>query len=374
VCPSCHALQASPVLPLIQRGTKIELGYARIVIEDRLGEGAIGIVWRGWLFHSPDGPRGKEPPMLTAVKELRPHANVQPKIRKLFLHEAQALQRLDHPNVVGFLDLFEWGTTLAIAMELVVGDTLADVIARHIARARLAGPHSLPGMPFQRAWHYFQQLLGALAATHALRIVHRDVKPSNIFIRKDGVVKLGDFGIAHLAPPSNATAPMPAHRGGRPPTGEISPGTAEYMSPEQVLARPLDGRSDLYSAAMVLYEMLSGRTPFASSEERSEFAVRLDQAETPPPPIRTWLPQAPPILDALFARALAKDPAQRFTSAIEMGNAFRSALGLADTPVWRAQGELAEAAAVRDAYNPPQRARRMATLRDFLFDGYKNRT
>ena len=108
----------------------------------------------------------------------------------------------------------------------------------------------------------------------------------------------------------------------------MAPGTGAYMSPEQVLQRPLDGRSDLYSAAIVLYELLAGRTPFDVEDHASEFLVRQDQVEAPPPPIRSFVPQAPPVLDALFARALAKDPAQLFATAIEMGEAFRTAIGV----------------------------------------------
>ena len=220
-----------------------------------------------------------------------------------------------------------------LALEYVDGDTLAAIVARHVARARLAGPSGLPGMPLLRAWYYFQQLLGALAATHALGIVHRDVKPSNVLVRRDGLVKLGDFGVVRFA-----GAPASAA------TQEHAPGTAEYMSPEQVQSGPLDARADLYAAAIVLYEMLAGRTPFPGGGGRPEFLVRKDQVDARPPPVRAFLPQAPPIVDALFARALAKQPADRFESAIEMGGAFRSALGLPDTPEWRAQADIASAA------------------------------
>jgi serine/threonine-protein kinase len=218
-------------------------------------------------------------------------------------------------------------------------------------------------MPLLRAWYYFQQLLGALAAIHALGIVHRDVKPSNVLVRLDGLVKLGDFGIARFA-----DGPVTAA------THELAPGTGAYMSPEQVLSRPLDGRSDLYSAATVLYEMLAGRTPFVA--DQGEFSVRRAQVEAPPPPIRTYLPQAPPIVDTLFARALAKDPAARFESAIEMGDAFRSALGMPDTPEWRAQADIAFAArTILNTHGPESgvtdEQTRLTTLREFVAHGYK---
>jgi serine/threonine protein kinase len=235
------------------------------------------------------------------------------------------------------------------------------VISRHVARARLAGPGALPGLPFRRAWHYFQQLLGALAGVHAIALVHRDVKPSNVLVRRDGVVKLSDFGIAHLSnDPPAARDP-----------NVLAAGTGAYMSPEQVLDRPLDGRSDLYSAGIVLYEMLSGRTPFDAAT-RGEILVRQDHVATSPPPIRAFVPQAPPVLDVLFARALAKDPAQRFPTAIEMGEAFRTAFGLPESPEWHAQAELAFAAKSPGALSAePARMQRMATLRLFLSEKYK---
>jgi serine/threonine-protein kinase len=283
--------------------------------------------------------------------------------RDLFLREAEALRRLSHPNVVAYNDLFEHEGSLVLSIEYVVGDTLGAIVARHVARAHLSGGHGLPCMPFLRAWYYFQQLLGALAAIHAMGIVHRDVKPSNVLVRSDGLVKLGDFGIARLA-----DLPVTAA------TREVAPGTGAYMAPEQVLSRPLDGRTDLYAAAIVLYEMLAGQPPFAP--DRGEFLVRKDQVDAPVPPIRAFIPQAPPVLDALFARALAKDPAHRFDNAIEMGDAFRGALSLPDTPEWRAQADIAVAArAIAQTRGPEAGAtdanNKLATLREFVAHGYK---
>jgi serine/threonine-protein kinase len=347
----------------------------------------MGTVYRAWLFYDPNGPKGHEKPVPLALKQLNPRAMVQPELRAFFQNEAEALRLLAHPNVVRFHEVFSWTPTIPsgsapqgdltaapalsqsssfvaspiLAMELVDGDTLEDVIARNVARARLAGRGALPGLRFDRAWYYLQQVLGALAAGHALGIVHRDVKPSNILIRRDGIVKMTDYGIAHLVRPQH---------GERPPSPqELAPGTGAYMSPEQVLGRALDGRSDLYSAGIVLYETIAGRPPFLPSD-KSEFALRMDQVETPPPPIRTFVPQAGPPIEYAFSRALAKNPAQRFGSAIEMGEAFRTAFGIPSTPEWRALGEFAQIAQ-RGPVADPQREQKLATLRQIVAQAYR---
>jgi serine/threonine protein kinase len=383
VCPNCRSLQPARARGrTLGPGTQIDRGYGKIVVDARIGSGAMGTVYRAWLFWDPAGPRGSEKPTALALKQLKPQASIQPELRAFFQNEAEALQLLAHPNVVAFHELFTWTPTIVgasppgpgaamatpasaalspiLAMEYVDGDTLEDVVSRNVARSQLAGHNALPGLAFQRAWYYFQQLLGALAATHALGIVHRDVKPSNIMIRRDGIVKLTDYGIAHLVHPMHGlAAPSPQ---------ELAPGTGAYMSPEQVLGHPLDGRSDLYSAGIVLYEMLAGRPPFLPSE-KSEFTLRMDQVETRPPQIRSLVPQAPPVLEQLFDRALAKAPADRFANAIEMGEAFRAAFGLPSTPAWRAQGEIAQVA--RGVAGDPGRAQKLATLRNVVKQEYR---
>ncbi len=366
MCRAPQLPSGRPDAPILAPGATIDVGYGRIVLDARIGEGGMGVVWRAWLFWSPASGRAHEPPAPLALKVLHTRARSRKDLRSFFMDEAEALKQLSHPNIVRFYAMVEQGGVLAIAMEYVEGDTLDEVIARHVARARIAGALALPGMPFLRAWYYFQQLLGALAATHALGFVHRDVKPSNVLVRKDGIVKLTDFGIAR---PSSAADPSPR----TPPdeAGDLAPGTGAYMSPEQVLSKPLDGRSDLYSAGIVLFEMLAGQTPFPT-DGKTEFMIRRDQVETRPPAIRAFLPQAPPVLDLLFARALAKDPAARFSSAIDMGNAFRAALSLPVTPEWQAQAEMArEAAPPPEAQASPARAQRIATLRDFLVERYR---
>ena len=302
-----------------------DLGWGRVVLGKLIGDGGMGRVHRAWLYYNPQGPRAGQQPHEVAVKILHPAFCGRAEVRKLFMGEAEALARLSHPNIVHYFGLADVQGVLALVIELVEGEALDIVIERHLRRAV---PGALPCMPFLRAWHYFQQLLGALAATHALGIVHRDVKPANLLIRSDGLAKLTDYGIARL--PSDApTDPM-----------ALQPGTGAYMSPEQVLGQPLDGRSDLYSAAIVLYEMITGITPF-EAPELTEIQIRTRQVEAVPPPVSMRVPQAPPVVDHLFARALAKHPGQRFSHAIEMGNAFRQALNLPDTFGWQAQQNFA---------------------------------
>ena len=127
------------------------------------------------------------------------------------------------------------------------------------------------------------------------------------------------------------------------------------MAPEQVLNQPLDPRADLYSAAIVLYEMLTGVTPF-DSPDRNELMVRAAQIQQVPAPLSSILKQAPPVLDMLMARALAKDPAQRFGSAVEFGETFRTALGLPPTPGWSLQQELADVAKTMSQLQLPMAA------------------
>jgi serine/threonine protein kinase len=217
---------------------------------------------------------------------------------------------------------------LALVIELVQGQALSDVIAQTRQQAL---PGAIPCLPFAPAWHYFSQLLGALAAIHALGIVQRDIKPANLLIRTDGIEKLTDFGIARL--PADEVRD----------TGGMAPGTGAYMSPEQVTGKDLDARADLYSAAIVLYEMLAGVTPF-EGEGRNEIMVRSAQLEEPARPITRLVHQAPAVLDLLFARALAKDPVHRYPSAQELGHAIEAALGLEPSEGWDAQLKLAQRA------------------------------
>jgi serine/threonine protein kinase len=324
-CPFCGA----PILPVPERlgpGSTLAVeDYGKAVLGHEIGQGGMGIVYRAWLYYDPAGRLAGSESHPVAVKVLHPLLRGRERARRLFLREAEALRRLAHPNVVHFFALVDDGSELALVMELVQGEPLSTIVARGLAARPAPGA---PCLPFVLAWHYFAQLLGALAAVHQLGILHRDVKPANVLVRADGVVKLTDFGIARI-PAEGAAA-----------TGGIAPGTGAYMSPEAVQGLDLDPRSDLYSAAIVLYEMLVGSSPF-ETPERSEVAVRTAQLDEPPPPITRLVPSAPPVLDVLMAHALAKNPALRYPSALELGEAFRTALGLPLTVGWTAQKELA---------------------------------
>jgi len=355
VCPSCHSLVpiAAPGTALAQ-GVTIDRGDSRIVLDARIGEGGMGVVFRAWRFYPPSDARHAAGPRPIALKVLRGGAHAEPRLREYFQREAAALAQLSHPNIVRFDELFEHGDAAVLAMELVDGEALDSILARH---AKGAG-RRVPCLPIARALAYFEQLLGAVASLHALGIVHRDIKPQNVLVRRDGIVKLTDFGIAkRIAGEGSSKAPTDAG---------TAPGTGAYMSPEQVLGHPVDGRSDLYSAAIVLYEMLAGRPPFPPAG-KSELLVRGEQVSQPPPPIRAFFQQLPAAIEGFFSRSLAKDPNARFASAIETGAAARAAFGLPESEEWRAQAEMARWASAPDAPAPVA----MGTLRDIVVRRYR---
>jgi serine/threonine-protein kinase len=308
-------------------GSEVTLGdLGKCICGHAIGEGGMGIVYRGWLYYNPAGRLASTPPHPIALKVLHPLIRGKPRAERLFRHEAEILGALSHPNVVHCFGLFDHDGELCLAMELVQGESLAELLYR-------AGTQSsrLPRLPFTQAWHYLAQLLGALESLHALGIVHRDVKSANVLIRTDDIAKLTDFGIARLP------AELAKQSGG------MAPGTGAYMAPEQVMGQPLDPRADLYAAAIVMYEMLTGVTPF-DSPDRTELAVRAAQLDEAPAPMTKLVPGSPAALDLVFARALAKHRDLRYDSARALGEAFRTALGIADSPGWKAQAELSRVA------------------------------
>jgi eukaryotic-like serine/threonine-protein kinase len=214
-----------------------------------------------------------------------------------FRREASSAAGLSHPNIVGIFDRGEWDGTYYIAMEFVEGRTLKDIV-----RERGAAPP-------EAAADITLQILRAARFAHKRGIVHRDIKPHNVLIDNEGRVRVTDFGIAR-AGVSDMTE-----------TGSVM-GTAQYLSPEQAQGKPVDARSDLYSAGIVLYELLTGRVPF---DAESPVSVALMQVSEPPVPPMEVNPEVPPALDAVTLRAMEKDPGRRYQDADEFIAALESA-------------------------------------------------
>ena len=200
-----------------------------------------------------------------------------------FQQEAQILARLHHPNVINVFDTGVDGGDRFIVMELVEGPTLRELLD---TEGRLAP---------ERAAEIASRLASALAFAHGKAVIHRDVKPSNVLLPPDGGVKLADMGIARLLSPEALTATLSVR------------GTALYISPEQVRGDRVDPRADLYSLGCVLFEMLTGRTPF----EGDLAALSYAHTHTPAPRVRSIDPSVPAAMDELVAAMLEKDPALR---------------------------------------------------------------
>ena len=231
-----------------------------------------------------------------AMKVLLPDLSEQQDLADRFLREIKVLASLHHPNIAELRTALTINNQLVMIMEYVEGATLA---------ARLQqGP-----IRYADALVYFDQVLAALSCAHAQRIVHRDIKPANIMLAPYGVVKLMDFGIARSGNDHGLTM-----------TGTTL-GSVAYMSPEQVRCEPLDGRSDLYSIGVSLYETITGQRPYVSDNNFEVMQAHLQIPATPPLELK---PDIPPALSQLILMAMAKDPAHRFQTADALRAALRS--------------------------------------------------
>ena len=266
-------------------------------ILEKLGAGGMGEVFLG---HDPRLERR------VALKCLMA-AETQPgEVRTRVLREARAAARLNHPHIAAVYDVLEQDDRTFIVMEYVEGISLAA----HLA----AGP-----LPISEVRAIGRQLASALTAAHAQGVIHRDLKPANIQVMRDGTIKVLDFGVAKIAhglstSTDTTTGDTPAEQ-----TLEGSPGTPVYMSPEQLSHRALDGRTDIYSAGVVLFLMATGRRPY---QETSAVALALAMASAPPPAASDVNPSVPADLSALIARALEREPDRRFQSARELESAL----------------------------------------------------
>jgi serine/threonine-protein kinase len=264
----------------------------RYSILGELGRGSMGVVYR-----AVDPLIEREVALKTLHTELP--ADVIDEVRVRFLREARSAGRLSHPNIVTIFDVGQEGGAAYIAMELLEGRSLHQM---------LRDPRRIP---FHTAADIIAQVADALHHAHQFSIVHRDVKPANVVVAPSGRAKLTDFGVAHVAA-SDMTQ-----------TGSAL-GSPRYMAPEQVLGQQIDARADIFSLGVVLYELLARRTPFEWPGDTTVFALMQRIASEPHPPLRQIDPQIPAGFDRILDRALAKRPQDRYQVAGEFASDLRN--------------------------------------------------
>jgi serine/threonine protein kinase len=255
-------------------------------ITQKIGEGGMGDVFKGI-----DLMLERE----VAIKMLRPELARQQYIVERFRAEAVTLAKLNHPNIATLYNFVRQGSDYFMVMEYVKGNTFENIIKKSGA------------IPCQRAIQLFVQALEGISHAHRLGVIHRDLKPANVMLMDSGLIKVMDFGIARVLGSTRMTR-----------TGNVI-GTMEYMSPEQIRGEETDARSDIYSAGILLYEMLTGRVPFESS---SEYELMRKQVEDAPLPPQMFSKQIPLSIEQAIMRSLAKKPDARFQTADE----FRAVL------------------------------------------------
>jgi len=273
----------------------------RYQVEKELGKGAMGVVYQG---------RDPKIGRIVAIKTMALAQEFEPDeladVRERFFREAETAGRLNHPNIVTIFDAGEEHDLAYIAMEFLKGHDLT--------------PYTKPGklMPPRAAISIVARVADALGYAHRQQIVHRDIKPANIMYEAESdTVKVTDFGIARITDSSKTK------------TGMVL-GTPSYMSPEQLAGKRIDGRSDLFSLSVMLYQLLSGRLPF-EGESMAQLMYKI--ANEPAPDIRTVNPNLPPALSAFIARAMAKDVSARLQTGEEFAAALRACIGAPATGV-----------------------------------------
>jgi serine/threonine-protein kinase len=259
-----------------------------------LGRGGMCIVYQAW-----DTRLNRD----VAIKRLEPPLNQDPRTRARFDREGRALARLSHPNVVTLIDRGSTETDDYLVFEYVEGRSLKEMVKEK--------PLAVP-----EAGRILGQIAEGLAAAHQAGIVHRDVKPQNILIDRQGHAKITDFGIATGPDWTRVTK-----------AGSII-GSARYMSPEQVRSKPVDARSDIYSLGVVMYEMLAGHPPFNGGNMPE---IARQHLNNPPPPLGELRSDLPPGLEKIVLHCLEKLPEDRFVSMDELLGALAAA-GLYELP------------------------------------------
>jgi serine/threonine protein kinase len=290
----------------LQQGELIGRSIAdKYVVESYLGGGGMGAVYRA---------RQADLDKIVAIKVLNREYTREPAFVARFKREARAASRIDHPNSMRVLDFGEEADGLLyIVMEYLDGISLYDILRKEA-----------PLEP-QRIATLFRQALAALATAHDLGIVHRDLKPENIVVLRrsddEGLlgeqVKVCDFGIAKFTPSSQSTGWEKLTTDG------AIIGTPDYLSPEQARSQEIDARSDLYSMGVILFEALTGRTPF---QAESPLGVVLQHLDTEPPRPSMLLPRVDSRLEAVCLRCLRKSPSERYANARDMRDALAADL------------------------------------------------
>ena len=265
------------------------LGRYKILGE--LGRGAMGAVYKAL-----DPLIERE----VAIKTLLPNLpeDAMQEVRERFIREARSAGRLNHPNIVTIFDVGEHAGMAYIAMEFLTGHSLQQIL-RHPQR-----------LAFNTIANLAAQVADALDHAQRYSIVHRDVKPANVMVDSTGRAKLTDFGVAYI-PSSTMTQAGTAL------------GSPRYMSPEQVMGQPVDPRADIFSLGVMLYEMLTKRTPFERAEDTTVFALMNRIAGAPHVPLREVDPSVPEAFEHIIQRALAKKPGERYQRAGEMAQDLR---------------------------------------------------
>ncbi len=253
----------------------------------KIGEGAMGEVYKAF-----DPILGRE----VAIKTMSAAIGADDELRQRFHREAQSAARLNHPNIITIHDFGEDQGRAYIAMELLEGDDLKDLIVR-------GAPLTL-----EQKLSLMEQMADGLAFAHARDVVHRDLKPANIHIQRGGQVKIMDFGLARLSTSDMTRAGMIM-------------GTPNYMSPEQVRGERATARSDVFSTGSVFYELLTYRKPFDSD---SLHAVLFQVVQQQPTPLQEVVPGLPASMCDVVQRAMAKDPARRYANASELREGLRA--------------------------------------------------
>jgi eukaryotic-like serine/threonine-protein kinase len=275
----------------------------RYKLEERIGEGAMADVYRAF------DPRINRH---LAIKLLKKEFVQDQEYSARFLQEAKAAGALSHPNIVTIYDIGEVSGQPYIVMELLDGQPLDAVM---LEQKRLKP---------EQVMTYGVQITQALDYAHAMGVVHRDIKPSNIIVSKDGTsTKLLDFGIARVSSgPDSLDVSQSATQIG------AMPGTPRYMSPEQALGLPIDGRSDLYALGVVLYELLTGKKAFSAN---SMAALMMQITQSEPEPIAKIAPETPVGLQFIISKLLTKRPERRFQTGAQVAMALQREADVLET-------------------------------------------